>query len=69
MENVINEEEIGGIVSEILADYEGGKNIDAVNIYNKPDKKEMREMVRDLLRIIFPALEAEDANQDEKMHS
>ncbi|MCR5603141.1 MAG: serine O-acetyltransferase [Lachnospiraceae bacterium] len=54
MENVINEEEIGGIVSEILADYQGGKNIDAVNIYNKPDKKEMREMVRDLLRIIFP---------------
>ena len=54
MENVIKEKEIGGIVSEILADYQGGKNIDAVNIYNKPDKREMREMVRDLLRIIFP---------------
>lgn len=54
MENVIKEKEIGGIVNDILADYQGGKNIDAVNIYNKPDKSEMREMVRDLLRIIFP---------------
>lgn len=54
MENVIKEKEIGGIVNDILADYQGGKNIDAVNIYDKPDKSEMREMVRDLLRIIFP---------------
>ena len=54
MENVIKEKEIGGIVNDILADYQGGKNIDAVNIYDKPDKSEMREMLRDLLRIIFP---------------
>ena len=38
MENVIREEEINGIVKKILADYKGRKNIDAVNIYNKPDK-------------------------------
>ena len=54
MENVIREEEINGIVKKILADYKGRKNIDAVNIYNKPDKTEMREMVHDLLRIVFP---------------
>ena len=54
MESIIREEEISGIVNKVLADYEGGKNIDAVNIYNKPDKTEMREMVHDLLRIIFP---------------
>lgn len=54
MENVIREEEINGIVKKILADYKGRKNIDAVNIYNKLDKTEMREMVHDLLRIVFP---------------
>lgn len=54
MADLIREEEIDDIVKTVLADYEGGKNIDAVNIYNKPDKTEMREMVHDLLRIIFP---------------
>lgn len=54
MADLIKEEEIDDIVKTVLADYEGGKNIDAVNIYNKPDKTEMREMVHDLLRIIFP---------------
>lgn len=54
MAEMIREEEIDEIVKTVLADYEGGKNIDAVNIYNKPDKTEMREMVHDLLRIIFP---------------
>ena len=54
MADLIREEEIDEIVKTVLADYEGGKNIDAVNIYNKPDKTEMREMVHDLLRIIFP---------------
>ena len=54
MNSIIKEEDIGSLVNKVLIDYDGGKNIDAVNIYNKPDKTEMREMVHDLLRIIFP---------------
>lgn len=54
MENIIREEEVNSIVKKVLADYKGRKNIDAVNIYNKPDKTEMQEMVHDLLRIVFP---------------
>lgn len=54
MNSIIKEEDIGSLVNKVLIDYDGGKNIDTVNIYNKPDKTEMREMVHDLLRIIFP---------------
>lgn len=54
MNSIIKEEDISSLVNKVLKDYDGGKNIDAVNIYNKPDKTEMREMVHDLLRIIFP---------------
>lgn len=54
MDDVIREEEIDGIVQRVLADFRHGKNIDEVNIYNKPDKTEVREIVCNLFRIIFP---------------
>ncbi len=54
MEEIIREEEIDGIVQRVLADYRQGKNIDEVNIYNKPDKSEVREMINNLFRIIYP---------------
>ncbi len=54
MEEIINEAEIDGIVQRVLADYRQGKNIDEVNIYNKPDKPEVREIVNNLFRIVFP---------------
>lgn len=54
MAEVIRESEINQIVRDILADYNGEKNIDAINIYNKPDKAEIHDLVRDLFRIIFP---------------
>ncbi len=54
MSGIINENEVDQIVQNIFSDFEGGKNIDAINIYNKPDKAEVRNLVDDLFRIIFP---------------
>ena len=48
MNKVIREEEIDSIVKNIIADYDGGKTIDAINIFNKPDKSEVRNLVNDL---------------------
>lgn len=54
MSGIIREEEIDQIVQDIFSDFDGGKNIDVINIYNKPDKAEVRDLVDDLFRIIFP---------------
>ena len=54
MSGIIKEYEVDQIVQNIFSDFEGGKNIDAINIYNKPDKAEVRDLVDDLFRIIFP---------------
>lgn len=54
MAGIIREEEIDQIVQKIFSDFDGGKNIDAINIYNKPDKNEVRDLVDDLFKIIFP---------------
>ena len=48
-ENYIDE-----IVQKILSDYDGDKNIDAFNIYNKPDKDEVRDILFKLIRIVYP---------------
>ena len=54
MSGIIREEEIDQIVKDIFSDFDGGKNIDVINIYNKPDKAEIRNLVDDLFRVIFP---------------
>lgn len=54
MSGIINEDEINKIVLNVFKDFEGGKTIDAIDIYNKPDKAEVRELVDDFFRIIFP---------------
>ncbi len=51
---IIKEEEVDRIVSNIFADFDGGKNIDKIDIYNKPDKAEVHELVKNLFRIIYP---------------
>ena len=52
--NYIREEEIEKIISGIFSDYEGGKNIDKIDLFNQPDKTEVQELVQNLFRIIFP---------------
>ena len=54
MKKVIREEEIDSIVKDIIADFDGGKTIDAINILNKPDKTEVRNLVNDLFKVIYP---------------
>ena len=54
VDGIIRENEIDEIVQDIFSDFSGGKNIDAINIYNKPDKAEVRELVENLFRVIYP---------------
>ena len=55
MSTVVKEQqEIDLIVKDILADFDGKKNIDAVDIFNKPDKREVQELVKNLFRIVYP---------------
>ena len=54
MEELIKETAIDGIVRKILSDYDGDKNIDAFNVFHKPDKAQVREILNKLIRIIYP---------------
>lgn len=51
-QNVKNE--IGDLVERVLADYDGGKNIDATDIFNKPDRNEVIDIVNNLFFIMYP---------------
>ena len=48
------EQEIDKMVEMIFEDYKKGKTIDAVDLFHKPDKGEIRELVQKLLQIVFP---------------
>lgn len=52
--SMINENEINALVESIFNDYDNGKTIDAINIYNKPDKAEVQHLTNQLLKIVFP---------------
>ena len=54
MTKQINHEEIGQIVQNILEDYNGGKNIDAIKLFSNPDKEEVRELIEHFFRIVYP---------------
>jgi serine O-acetyltransferase len=54
MSEYVREEEINIIVEKLLADFNKGKNIDAEDIFNKPDKTEVREIIKNLFKIVFP---------------
>ena len=54
MNDIIRGEEIEQITRDIFTDLDGGKRIDEINIYNKPNKAEVHELIRDLFGIIYP---------------
>lgn len=54
MEKTVVVREIEGIVNTLFQDYENGRTIDKISLYNKPDKNEVRELTRELLQIVFP---------------
>lgn len=53
--------EVENIVGFILEDYKNGKEIDRINIFNKPDKEKVIEIVNKLTQIIFPGYFREEA--------
>ncbi len=46
--------EIKDIVDLILADYEKGRDVDRMDVYNQPDRDAVKDIVIKLIRIIFP---------------
>ena len=48
------EEKIESVVDSILADYSGGRDIDKIELYRKPDKDVIIDMIEKLRRIVFP---------------
>ena len=48
MEQNSREKEIANLVSKVIGDYDGGKNIDATDIFNKPDRNEIIDIVNNL---------------------
>ena len=54
MKEIIKKEEIKNIVKDIIADYGKGRNIDEMNLFNKPDKSEVQELVENLFKVVYP---------------
>lgn len=48
------EEKVTGVVESILADYQKGRDIDKMAIFNQPDPQVIREIVHSMLKIIYP---------------
>ncbi|MCR5600995.1 MAG: serine acetyltransferase [Ruminococcus sp.] len=50
----IVEENVNGVVNDLLDDYEKGKAIDKVRIFNHPDKEVIIDILSSLRKVIFP---------------
>lgn len=48
------EEKIESVVDKILADYSGDRDIDKIELYRKPDKDVVIDIIEKLRRIVFP---------------
>ncbi len=46
--------DIKKIVDKILKDYQGGRDIDQIEIFDQPDTKLVQEMISKLLTVVFP---------------
>ena len=53
MGGIEKDHEINEIVKDIIADFDGGRNIDAKKLFNNPDKTEVIELVQHFFRIIY----------------
>ncbi len=54
MEQNMREKEIANLVSKVISDYDGGRNIDATDTYNKPDRNEVIDITNNLFFVIYP---------------
>ena len=48
------EQQVAGVVTDILADYRQGRDIDQMEIFRHPDRDVVVELLEKLRRIIFP---------------
>lgn len=48
------QDSISGIVDDLLEDYENGKSIDKIKIFNHPDNEAIIDILTSLRKIIFP---------------
>ena len=60
---------IGQIVGSILGDYDTDRDIDRINILNKPDKTKVVDLTNKLLQIVFPGYFREKAFKIYNMRS
>ena len=47
-------EEVDALVTEILADYDKGRDIDKTDFYDRPEREEVRKITDSLLKIMYP---------------
>lgn len=52
--NGLENKEVNDIVEQILKDYEMGKDIDTMKVYDQPDRMAIKEIVNKLIRIVYP---------------
>ena len=57
------------IVGSILKDYGGGKVIDRINIFDKPDKSEVVQITERLLQIVYPGYFRDKTYKVYNMHN
>ena len=69
MKDIIRKEEINDIVNTIFDDFEGGKIIDEISVFNKPDKAAVYELIENLFAIIYPGFYRERAYKTYNPHS
>jgi serine O-acetyltransferase len=48
------EDEIDGVVRDILTDYHRDRAIDRIDLFRQPDKEEIADIIKKLLKIIYP---------------
>ena len=50
----IENEEVNHLVNDIQKDYQKGRDIDKLTVFNQPDRDAVKNIVRKLLRVVFP---------------
>lgn len=61
MEHLDAAQEVGCLTQAILEDYRQGRDIDRLNVFEKPDKQKIIDLTDKLIRIIFPGFYREKA--------
>jgi serine O-acetyltransferase len=49
-----SQEKVHELVTTILNDYQKGRDIDKMTVYSQPDQRAVREILKKLLRILYP---------------